>query len=70
MKRVYEHKTDTYKGFSQKYGCKQLIFYELQETMEAAIYRETQIKKGSRKHKLKLIENMNPEWKDQYEDII
>lgn len=70
IKRAYEHKTDTYNGFSKKYGCKQLVFYELYETMEAAIQHETQIKKGSRKHKLKLIENMNSEWKDLYEDII
>ena len=70
IKRVYEHKADIHNGFSKKYGCKHLVFYELYETMEAAIHRETQIKKGSRKHKLMLIERMNPEWKDLYEEII
>ncbi|MBY0461915.1 MAG: GIY-YIG nuclease family protein [Alphaproteobacteria bacterium] len=69
IKRVYEHKTDTYDGCSKKYGCKQLVFYELYETMDAAIHREKQIKKGSRKHKLMLIEAMNLEWKDLHEDI-
>ena len=43
IKRVYEHKADIHNGFSKKYGCKHLVFYELYETMEAAIHRETQI---------------------------
>ena len=70
IKRVYEHKADIHNGFSKKYGCKHLVFYELYETMEAAIHRETQIKKGSGKHKLMLIERMNHEWKDLHEEII
>lgn len=70
IKRVHEHKTDVFDGFSKKYDCKQLVFYELHETMEAAIQRETQLKKGSRKKKLVLIELINPEWRDLYEDII
>lgn len=70
VKRVYEHKADTFDGFSKKYGCKELVFYELHETMEAAIQRETQLKKGSRKEKLMLIESINFEWKDLYEDIV
>ena len=47
-----------------------MIFYEILSAMEAAITREKQIKGSSRKHKLKFIESMNPEWKDLYEDII
>ena len=43
IKRVYEHKEGTNNSFSKKYGCKQLVFYELYERMEAAIHRETQI---------------------------
>ena len=39
IKRVYEHKADIHNGFSKKYGCKHLVFYELYETMEAAIHR-------------------------------
>jgi len=70
VKRVHEHKTDAYDGFSKKYGCKYLVFYKLHETMESAIQRETQIKKGSRKNKLMLIETMNPTWKDLYEEIV
>lgn len=70
VKRVYEHKADAFDGFSKKYGCKELVFYELHETMETAIQRETQLKKGSRKRKLMLIESINPEWKDLYNDIV
>ncbi len=70
VKRVYDHKALLYNGFSKKYGCKYLVFYELHDTMEAAIQRETQIKKGSRKNKLMLIERVNPVWKDLYDDII
>ena len=70
VKRVYAHKTDAYDGFSKKYDCKQLVFYELHPTMEVAIQRETQIKKGSRKNKLMLIESINPEWKDLYTNIV
>jgi len=68
-KRIYEHKEGTVEGFSKKYGCKLLVFYELHETMESAISREKQIKGGSRKRKLALIEGMNPDWRDLYEDI-
>lgn len=47
-----------------------MVFYEIHENMYEAITREKQIKAGSRKNKLKIIEKMNPEWKDLYEDII
>jgi len=70
VKRVYEHKNEYAQGFTSKYGCKILVYYELQETMINAITREKQIKSGSRKKKLVLIENMNPGWKDLYEEII
>jgi putative endonuclease len=70
VKRIYEHKEGLIQGFSKKYGCKLLVFYELCEIMETAIAREKQIKDGSRKRKLELIEAFNPSWKDLYEDII
>ena len=70
LKRVYEHKEEIIQGFSKKYGCKFLVFYELHGDMESAINREKQIKAGSRKKKLELIEAMNSEWKDLYENII
>jgi putative endonuclease len=69
-KRIYEHKKGIIQGFSKKYACKLLVFYELHEAMESAIMREKQIKAGSREKKLQLIETMNPNWKDLYEEII
>ena len=70
VRRVYEHKNDSAQGFTSKYGCKMLVYYEIQETMTGAISREKQIKSGSRKKKLSLIESMNPDGKDLYEKII
>ncbi|WCR57053.1 MAG: hypothetical protein PG979_001110 [Rickettsia asembonensis] len=59
IKRIYEHKNNTTNGFSKKYDCKMLVFYEIHETMDSAITREKQIKSGSRTKKLNLIEQMN-----------
>ena len=69
-KRIYEHKNEITKGFSSKYNCKTLVYYELLDDMESAITREKQLKGGSRKKKTALIENLNPDWKDLYEDIL
>lgn len=68
-KRIYKHKNDLIEGFTSKYQCHLLAYYEMHETMEAAIEREKQIKGGSRKKKLALIENQNPEWNDLYAEI-
>lgn len=70
IKRAYEHKEGTMKGFTHKYGCKNLVFYELHDTMEAAITREKQMKAGLRKKKIELIKTMNPDWKDLYTSFI
>ena len=69
VKRIYEHKNGVTQGFAAKYDCKLLVFYEMHETMDSAITREKQIKAGSRK-KIRLIEAMNPEWKDLYKTIV
>ena len=66
IQRVHQHKNETTKGFSQQYACKMLVYYELGSSMEGAILREKQLKAGSRKKKIKLIENMNPGWQDLY----
>ncbi|WP_425362233.1 GIY-YIG nuclease family protein [Candidatus Tisiphia endosymbiont of Mystacides longicornis] len=70
IKRVYEHKHGIIAGFTSKYKCNDLVFYEVLETMDTAIAREKQIKAGSRAKKIKLITIMNPEWRDLYEDIV
>ncbi len=70
IKRIYEHKIGLIEGFTKKYGCKLLVFYESHETMISAISREKHIKSGARKKKLILIEKMNPDWRDLYTEII
>jgi predicted GIY-YIG superfamily endonuclease len=69
-KRAFEHREGLAEGFTTKYGCKILVWYEMHETMIGAIAREKQIKAGSRAKKLALIEALNPEWKDLYELLI
>jgi predicted GIY-YIG superfamily endonuclease len=68
--RIYQHREGLVPGFASRYGCKMLVFYECHETMESAILREKQIKAGSRARKLALIEGMNPDWRDLFEDIV
>jgi putative endonuclease len=69
-RRAFEHREGLVKGFSAKYGCKILVWYELHATMIDAIAREKQIKAGSRAKKLALIEAFNSDWKDLYETLI
>ena len=68
--RVYQHKKKLGGGFTAKYGVDKLVYYDCSGDMYAAISREKQIKGGSRKRKLQLIVEMNPEWRDLYEDIL
>lgn len=70
QKRVFEHKNGLVAGFTKRYHCKILVFYEQHEIMESAILREKQLKSSSRKHKIALIENTNSLWSDLYNDII
>ncbi|PTN02874.1 putative endonuclease [Mangrovibacterium marinum] len=64
-KRLYEHKTGFYKdSFTSRYNVSKLVYYECFTSIEEAIIREKQIKAGSRKKKLDLINRFNPEWKD------
>ena len=70
VQRIWQHKNHVATGFSQRYGVDQLVWFEAHSSMEEAILREKQIKSGSRKRKLDLIETMNPDWRDLYEDIL
>lgn len=70
IKRVQEHKYEDIRGFTKKYGCELLVYYELCDNMYSAIEREKKINGGSRKKKLALIESMNPNWQDLYDDIV
>ena len=68
-RRVYEHKNGLGSVFVKKYNVHKLVYYQVGEDVHAVIAREKQIKGGSRKKKIELIDNMNPEWKDLYEEI-
>ena len=70
LKRTYQHKNDLFQGFSSKYQTHMLVYYELHESMEAAITREKQIKKWNRDWKIELIASQNPEWNDLYSSIL
>ena len=67
--RVWQHREGLADGFTRRYNCKVLVWFEQAETMEAAIAREKQIKGGSRASKLALIERLNPGWRDLFDDI-
>jgi len=69
-KRIWEHRNNFVEGFTKKYGVHTLVWYELHETMEAAIQREKAIKNWKRAWKIKMIEEMNPEWRDLYPDLL
>ena len=67
--RVFRHRQGLTPGFTSRYGCNRLVFYEKYERMDEAIAREKQIKGGSRGRKISLVEAINPEWKDLYETL-
>jgi len=70
IRRVYEHKHKINKGHSAKYHIDRLVYYEVFEDIEDAIVREKQIKGGSRQKKIDLINSLNPDWKDLYDDLL
>ncbi|HBO84030.1 MAG: endonuclease [Deltaproteobacteria bacterium GWC2_42_11] len=69
IKRVWEHKNKFVDGFTKEYNVNKLIYYEQHNDPESAIKREKRLKKYNRKWKLNLIEGVNPDWKDLYEEI-
>lgn len=69
-RRVREHKTNCHpSGFTARYGCHTLVYYEGFYRIEEAIAEEKRIKGCGRKYKLGLIEAINPEWKDLWEEV-
>jgi putative endonuclease len=67
--RTWQHKNDLVESFTKRYRVHRLVYYEQTESIESAINREKQIKKWRRRWKLDLIEKMNPDWKDLYDEI-
>ena len=68
-KRVWEHKQKLVDGFTSQYNANRLVYYETCGDVLAAIAREKQIKGGSRKKKIALIEKSNPAWRDLYDEL-
>jgi putative endonuclease len=62
--RVEAHRNDSVDGFTKRYGVHTLVYFELHADMYEAIQREKRLKKWNRAWKVRLIEEMNPEWKD------
>ena len=70
LKRVWQHKHGVVDGFTKQYDIHDLVWYELHETMESAILRETALKNWKRQWKIRLIEGENPEWNDLYPTLL
>ena len=68
-RRIYEHREKLAEGFTKKYNINKLVYYEIHNDAYEAIKREKQIKSGSRQKKIELINNMNSNWVDLYNDI-
>ncbi len=68
-KRVWEHRNSVVDGFTKKYGCKRLVWFEVLGSWEAARERERQMKKWKRAWKVREIEGLNPDWDDLYDRI-
>ena len=68
-RRVYGHKTGIGSKFVKKYNVTKLVYFEVGGEAKEALFREHQIKAGSRQKKINLINDFNPEWRDLYEEI-
>ena len=68
-KRVWQHKENLVEGFTKKYNVDKLVYYEVFADIRDAIAREKQIKAGSRQKKVDLIQSMNPQWRDLYDEL-
>ena len=64
IRRIFEHKQKIVKGFTEKYNCTKLIYYEETNDVNKAIKREKQLKNWHRKWKINLINEHNPKWDD------
>lgn len=68
--RIWEHKNKVHpKGFTARYNCVLLVYYQYHDSIEEAIHEEKRLKAGSRKQKEIMIDVLNPEWKDLYDTL-
>ena len=70
VRRVQEHNSGLHEGFTKKYNCKKLVWFEECSDIKEAIAQEKRMKKWKRKYKENVINKMNPTWKDLYSDMI
>ena len=68
-RRVHQHKEKLVEGFTKRYNITKLVYYEMCTDIEGAILREKQLKAGSREKKINLVNSMNREWRDLYEEL-
>lgn len=68
-RRVWEHRNNVVPGFTKRYGCHRLVWYERHDSLEAARERERRMKEWKRAWKLREIEGPNPDWVDLYDVI-
>lgn len=70
IRRTWEHKNNCVPGFTAKYGVHMLVYYEIHSDIRLAAAREKRLKEWKRQWKIDLIQKMNPDWNDLYQDII
>ena len=68
-RRIWEHREGLVEGFTKDYGVKRLVYYEIFEDVNAAIHRETRLKKWKRLWKIDLIQSRNIHWDDLYDTL-
>ncbi len=68
-KRVWQHREKLVEGFTKRYNVVKLVYYEACPDMKSAIAREKQLKGGSRQKKVDLVNSLNPEWRDLYDEV-
>lgn len=68
-RRVAQHRASSGPSFTRRYRVRHLVWFEIHESPVSAILREKQLKAGSRRQKLALIQTMNPAWRDLWEDL-
>ena len=66
LRRVHEHRVDAVPGFTRRYRVHTLVYFEVTDSIEAAILREKHLKKWRRRWKTQMIEAANPDWHDLY----
>jgi putative endonuclease len=67
--RLWQHRNDVLDGFTRRYSVHRLVWYEVHPTASAAIRREKQLKEWQRAWKIRVIEEMNPDWRDLWSDL-